>query len=46
MIGQTLIYAGIGIAAAAFIAELVVTIVFRGTKRRMIEKIYKDYDEH
>lgn len=46
MIGQALIYAGIGLAAAAFIAEIVVTIVFRGTKKRTIEKIYKNYDEH
>ncbi|MBR3039712.1 MAG: hypothetical protein IKI20_03520 [Lachnospiraceae bacterium] len=46
MIGQTLIYAGIGIAAASLIAEIVLTIVFSGTKKRMIEKIYKNYEEH
>lgn len=45
MTGQMIIYIGIGVAALSLIGEIVATIVFRNTKKKMVEKIYNSYDQ-
>ena len=42
MTGQTMMIIGAAMAGTAVIAEIIMGIVFRATKKRMIKKIYEE----
>ncbi len=44
MTGQMIFYIGIAVASLSVIGEIVATIVFKSSKKKMIRKIYESYD--
>lgn len=42
MTGQTMMIVGVAMVGIAIIAEIIMGIVFRTTKKRMIQKIFEE----
>ena len=44
MTGQMFVYIGIGLVALGVIGEILAMVIFKSSKKKMIQKIYDSYD--